>query len=41
MQTAFKEDLNKLGVKFAERNKTLKYPYTYLLPGKVPVDINI
>jgi len=41
MQKAFKQELNKLSAKFAERNKSLKYPYTYLLPEKIPIDINI
>jgi len=41
MQKDFKQELNKLGTKFAERNKSLKYPYTYLLPEKIPIDINI
>jgi len=41
IQKDFKQELNKLSTKFAERNKSLKYPYTYLLPEKIPIDINI
>ena len=41
IENAFKQDLNKLSTKFAERNKSPKYPYTYLLPEKIPIDINI
>jgi len=41
IQRAFKQELTELGKKFAERNKSLKYPYTYLLPKDIPIDINI
>ena len=41
IQKDFKQELNKLSTKFADRNKSLKYPYTYLLPEKIPIDINI
>jgi len=41
IQKAFKQELTELGKKFTERNKSLKYPYTYLLPEDIPIDINI
>uniref|UniRef100_F7AWK4 Lipoxygenase domain-containing protein n=1 Tax=Ciona intestinalis TaxID=7719 RepID=F7AWK4_CIOIN len=41
MQVAFKKELVKLQSKFEERNKKLKYPYTYLLPDKIPISIAI
>jgi len=41
IQKHFRQELNKLSTKFAERNKSLKYPHTYLLPEKIPIDISI
>jgi len=41
MQKNFKQELNELGRKFSERNETLRHPYTYLLPEKIPMEINI
>lgn len=37
----FRVELKKLSLKFHDRNETLKYPYWYLLPEKIPSDINI
>uniref|UniRef100_F6UJG6 Lipoxygenase domain-containing protein n=1 Tax=Ciona intestinalis TaxID=7719 RepID=F6UJG6_CIOIN len=41
MQVNFKQELSKLQTKFEERNKKLKYAYTYLLPDKIPISIAI
>jgi len=41
IQEDFKHQLTEISQKIAERNKSLKYPYTYLLPDKIPININI
>uniref|UniRef100_H2YS71 Lipoxygenase domain-containing protein n=1 Tax=Ciona savignyi TaxID=51511 RepID=H2YS71_CIOSA len=41
IQQAFKQDLVRLQAKFEKRNESLRYPYTYLLPNKIPISIAI
>jgi len=40
-QQEFREDLQALNEKIQNRNQGLQYPYTYLLPEKIPVSIAI